>query len=269
MMLHEGRQHMNFNNERCILEGKPTHLDMGDVEYNPLIAIQDDVRVHFGWELQADIDCAKSLQLAFENSDPFGVNKWNTDVRNQALGNLQIKLLKANAVIFVGAAVENNELDEMVGEGVVFIAADGAVGALPNDAELACVVSDFDGTPHLEQAAINGATIIAHAHGDNLAAWNDCVESWSHFANPPSLILSHQTPQIFPGMHNWGGFTDGDRALCMAHALGVNFEDVYLVGYTLSRVGKWSGRTDVNKKLEKLQWMATVVQMLGLEQQLD
>jgi hypothetical protein len=44
---------------------------------------------------------------------------------------------------------------------------------------------------------------------------------------------------------------------------------VYLVGYTLSRVGKWSGRTDVNKKLEKLQWMATVVQMLGLEQQLD
>lgn len=260
---------MNFNNRRCILEGQPTHLAMGDVEHNPLIAIQDDVRTHFGWNLQDDVDSAKSLQQAFENNNPFGVSKWNTDERNQALGNLQIKLLKANAVIFVGAAVNENELDEMVGEGVVFIAADGAVGALPDDADLACVVSDFDGTPHLEQAAKNGATIVAHAHGDNSSAWKTSVESWSHFANPPSLILSHQTPHLFHGMHNWGGFTDGDRALCMAYTLGVNFEDVYLVGYTLSRVGQWSGRTVVSNKLEKLQWMATVVQMLGLEQQLD
>jgi hypothetical protein len=55
----------------------------------------------------------------------------------------------------------------------------------------------------------------------------------------------------------------------MAYSLGVNFEDVYLAGYTLSRVGQWSGRTDVSRKLEKLQWMARVVQLLGLEQQLD
>ncbi len=269
MRLHGGRQHMNFNKRRCILEGQPSHLAMSGVEDDPLIAIQDDVRAHFGWGLQADIDSAKTLQLAFDNSDPFGVSKWNTAERNQTLGELQIKLLKANAVIFVGAAVEAGELEQMVGEGVVFVAADGAVGALPIAAELACIVSDFDGTPHLERAAKNGAIIVAHAHGDNLDAWNDCIESWSHFTNPPSLILSHQTPHIFHGMHNWGGFTDGDRALCMAHSLGVNFEDVYLAGFTLSRVGQWSGRTEVSRKLEKLQWMARVVQMLGLEQQLD
>ncbi|MDA0648544.1 MAG: hypothetical protein O3B00_01045 [archaeon] len=242
---------------------------MSDNEVNPLIAIQDEVRAHFGWELQADIDSAKSMKLAFDEAEPFGLSKWNINERNQSLGYLQLKLLKATAVVFVGAAVESQQLEDMVGDGVVFIAADGAVGALPPQADLACIVSDFDGTVHLELAAKNGATIIAHAHGDNMEAWNECVEKWSHFSNPPALVLSHQTPHYFEGMHNWGGFTDGDRALCMAHSLGVNFEDVYLVGYTLSRVGQWSGRTQESLKLEKLQWMAAVVQMLGLEQQID
>jgi len=260
---------MNFNNERCILEGKPIHLVMGDEDDNPLIAIQDEVRTHFGWSLQDDVESAIAMQSAFENDCPFGIAKWNTEARNQALGTLQIKLLKAQAVIFVGAAVNSGELEEMVGEGVVFIAADGAVGAIPERAELACIVSDFDGTPHLEQAAKKGVTIIAHAHGDNVESWNECVDSWSHYSNPPSLILSHQTANHFTGMHNWGGFTDGDRALCMAYMLGIDFEDVYLVGYTLSSVGQWSGKTDVSKKMEKLQWMARIVQMLGLEQQID
>jgi uncharacterized Rossmann fold enzyme len=258
-----------LQSERCILEGLPIHLAMGGAEDNPLIAIQDEVRTHFGWELQADIASAKSMKLAFDEAEPFGLSKWNIDERNQSLGDLQLKLLKATAVVFVGAAVESQELEDMVGDGVVFIAADGAVGALPPQADLACIVSDFDGTTHLELAAKSGATIIAHAHGDNMEAWNECVETWSHFSNPPALVLSHQTPHYFEGMHNWGGFTDGDRALCMAHSLGVNFEDVYLVGYTLSRVGQWSGRTQESLKLAKLQWMAAVVQMLGLEQQID
>jgi hypothetical protein len=269
MMLHEGRQHMNFNNRRCILEGEPIHLVMGDENVNPLIAIQDEVRTHFGWDLQADIESAKAMQSAFAIDSPFGLSKWNTEVRNQVLGALQIKLLKAHAVIFVGAAVNSGELEEMVGEGVVFIAADGAVGAIPKEADLACIVSDFDGTPHLEQAAKKGVTIIAHAHGDNVGSWNESVNKWSHYSNPPCLILSHQTANHFTGMHNWGGFTDGDRALCMAYMLGIDFEDVYLVGYTLSSVGQWSGKTDVSKKMEKLQWMARIVQMLGLEQQID
>ena len=260
---------MNFNQKRCILEGMPIHRGMGDTEVNPLIAIQDEVRAHFGWELQADVASAKSMKMAFDEAEPFGLSKWNINARNQSLGVLQLKLLKATAVVFVGAAVESQELEEMVGDGVVFIAADGAVGALPTQADLACIVSDFDGTTHLELAAKSGATIIAHAHGDNMEAWNECVETWSHFSNPPALVLSHQTPHFFEGMHNWGGFTDGDRALCMAHSLGVNFEDVYLVGYTLSRVGQWSGRTQESLKLAKLQWMAAVVQMLGLEQQID
>lgn len=242
---------------------------MSDEEGNPLIAIQDAVRNHFGWDLQADSDSAHSMRSSFAGERPFGIIQWNNDNRNKALGALQIKLLKASAVVFVGAAVEVDELQEMVGEGVVFIAADGAVGALPPDADLACIVSDFDGTPHLEAAAKTGATIIAHAHGDNLERWNECVEQWSQYPTPPSLILSHQTPDYLQGMHNWGGFTDGDRALCMAHSLAVNFEDVYLVGYTLSRLGQWSGKTEKNRKMAKLQWMATVLQMLGLEQQID
>ena len=89
---------------------------MGGAEDNPLIAIQDEVRDHFGWELQADIASAKSMKLAFDEAEPFGLSKWNIDERNQSLGDLQLKLLKATAVVFVGAAVESQELEEMVGD---------------------------------------------------------------------------------------------------------------------------------------------------------
>jgi hypothetical protein len=52
-----------LQSERCILEGLPIHLAMGGAEDNPLIAIQDEVRTHFGWELQADIASANSMRL--------------------------------------------------------------------------------------------------------------------------------------------------------------------------------------------------------------
>ena len=38
---------------------------------------------------------------------------------------------------------------------------------------------------------------------------------------PPHLTLTHQANVELEGMHNPGGFTDGDRALCFIHALGV------------------------------------------------
>ena len=35
-----------------------------------------------------------------------------------------------------------------------------------------------------------------------------------------SLVLTHQTDEAIPGMHNPGGFTDGDRAACFPFLAG-------------------------------------------------
>ena len=47
-----------------------------------------------------------------------------------------------------------------------------------------------------------------------------------------SLILTHQTPLEIEGMYNPGGFTDGDRAVCIALALGA--ENIELLRVELS-----------------------------------
>jgi hypothetical protein len=77
------------------------------------------------------------------------------------------------------------------------------------------------------------------------------------------VILTHQTPNSIDGMHNPGGFTDGDRAVCIAFALGA--DAVELVGFSTGDVGKWSGVTDVARKLTKLTWMKRILGILSLE----
>ena len=76
---------------------------------------------------------------------------------------------------------------------------------------------------------------------------------------PPGLILTHQVTESIDGMHNFGGFTDGDRAVCLAIGLGVPKENISLIGFSTTKIGKWSGQTNPTRKLEKLAWMLQVL----------
>ena len=69
---------------------------------------------------------------------------------------------------------------------------------------------------------------------------------------------------MHPGAHNFGGFTDGDRAVCFALAMGVKKENIALVGFSLNAVGRWSATTVPEQKLKKLGWMYRILEMLGL-----
>ena len=131
------------------------------------------------------------------------------------------------------------------------------------------VVTDFDGNPHLDKAAESGAVFVAHAHGDNISQWQECLDKWRILQNPPALILSHQVDEAIDGMYNYGGFTDGDRAVCLAIGLGVPVEKISLIGFSTTKIGQWSGQTNPEKKLKKLAWMLQVLQIIGLEEQVD
>ena len=65
-------------------------------------------------------------------------------------------------------------------------------------------------------------------------------------------------------MHNPGGFTDGDRAACIAISLGIQVERITMLGTNTKKVGRWSGTTEKEKKLVKLKWMETILQELGI-----
>ena len=89
----------------------------------------------------------------------------------------------------------------------------------------------------------------------------ELLELASSQRSPPPIVLSHQTPESIEGMHNPGGFTDGDRAVCFARALGVERDNILL--WNSNRYSRRVvGHDQSERKLVKLQWMAEVLQHL-------
>ncbi len=199
-----------------------------------LILIQNEIRKSFGWDLESDLISAKSLASNCKNPTA--------------------SVMFDSKVTVVGAAAEFGlELSNPT------IVADGAIGAITDLSKVALIVTDGDGSPHLERALNQGIPICLHAHGDNIDAWQNVL---SIIDKEQEVILTHQTPEKIEGMHNPGGFTDGDRAVCVAFALGA--KEVELVGFSTEDVGRWSGVTDKKRKLIKLKWMEKVLQLLSL-----
>ncbi|MDA8749321.1 hypothetical protein N9M68_04230 [Candidatus Poseidonia alphae] len=227
-----------------------------------VIAIQNDVRAAFGWSYEDDVQSAKELQKLFQSATPFGVAHWSKEARQHTLHRIQGELRKAQHVVLVGAAAAKSDLMQNWPDGTLYIAADGAVGAFPESISPLCVVTDLDGAEHLDRAASDGATLVVHAHGDNQHRWERLMPQWAEHGQP-QLVLTHQTNESYDGMHNPGGFTDGDRAACLLHWLGIDLNKVELIGFTTGRVGPWSGSTDEEQKMRKLNWMRTILECLN------
>ena len=129
----------------------------------------------------------------------------------------------------------------------VLIAADGATTALLGYRNPEIVVTDLDGNlEHQLKAWRRGSWLVVHAHGDNVLQ--------VRWISPKLEARVVGTTQVEPfgKLHNFGGFTDGDRAAFMAWELGAS--KIYLAGMDLGRIiGKHSGDKDLGRKLIKLE----------------
>ncbi len=99
----------------------------------------------------------------------------------------------------------------------VLVAADGATTALIEQRLVPDIVAtDLDGNiDDILLANIKGANIVIHAHGDNI----DRIASLTSFFNN---VLGTTQAQPVGNVYNFGGFTDGDRAIFLAVALGAS-----------------------------------------------
>ncbi|AMD16789.1 6-hydroxymethyl-7,8-dihydropterin pyrophosphokinase [Methanobrevibacter sp. YE315] len=99
----------------------------------------------------------------------------------------------------------------------VLVSADGATTALIEERLSPDIVAtDLDGNiDDILLANIRGANIVIHAHGDNI----DKIASLTSFFNN---VLGTTQAQPVGNLYNFGGFTDGDRALFLAVALGAS-----------------------------------------------
>ena len=239
---------------------------------NQLVQIQEQVRNFFNWDVKFDIESAIQLLSTVENTR---IDIWARAQRSVTVANLRRRLvLRESKIAVLGAAVEESEIISMLESPTLFVAADGAVGvlsSLPDSiserawSRLVCVVSDADGGVGTIEAVKRSIPIILHAHGDNISSWRNLLEIAVNIPNPPRIVLTHQTSENIDGMYNPGGFTDGDRAICFLKALGVPNERILLLGTRTDIVGKWSGETNPEEKLIKLQWMAKVLDIIGIK----
>ena len=248
---------------------RPTDLLPVDDE---LLSIQTEVREHFGWKLDADSSSAQFMLEAVEASE---INDWTRPRRAATVaGLIRRMVLRPTEVAVLGAAVEADEVLQVLERPALLVAADGSAGVLstlPDStaerawSRLACIVSDGDGGRGTIEAVKRGIPVFLHAHGDNLAEWESLLEIAAEAPTPSPLVLTHQTPASIPGMHNPGGFTDGDRAACVIRSMGVPKEAITMLGTRIDVVGRWSGVTEAETKMEKLQWMDRVLRTLEID----
>ena len=237
-----------------------------------VVTIQDEFRTHFEWGLDHDQLSAKELISIVEDS---GIDLWSRPNRAATVANIQRRaVLRKQNVAILGAAIDVEELIQILETPTLLIVADGAAGVfslLPDTSaerawsRLLFMVSDADGGDGTIQAARRGKTIFLHAHGDNREDWKKLLDISIEASSPPPLVLTHQTPEEIPGMHNPGGFTDGDRAACIALSLGIPIDRITLLGTNTEEVGRWSGTTVRSTKLEKLKWMGRILRLLKLD----
>ena len=106
--------------------------------------------------------------------------------------------------------IKTYDLDEYI-----LVSSDGATTALlEEDVVPDIVATDLDGTlSDLLVANDKGSYFVIHAHGNN----EEVIEKWTTSFNK---ILGTTQSKPIGHLYNFGGFTDGDRAMYLAVALG-------------------------------------------------
>lgn len=195
-----------------------------------------NIRWQFGYSTQKDQAAADMLSRM--------IKRKALDARV-----LQRKIVgKQVMVIGAGPSLEKNIEFIKLNTNFVKVVANGAVQALiERNIKPTIVVTDLDGNPSfLQKAEQLGATLVVHAHGDNINKLKKLVPKFRH------LIGSTQVMPV-ENVYNFGGFTDGDRCVFLAEEFGA--KEIILIGMELGKnIGKYSKEViiDIDLKRKKM-----------------
>lgn len=117
------------------------------------------------------------------------------------------------------------------------------------------VVTDLDGDIQCQiEASRRGAVTFIHAHGDN----TELISEYAKMFTGPVVLTTQTHPDNV--IRNYGGFTDGDRAVSIAFALGAS--SVELRGFDFNAPVQKDG-TDMSVKMKKLRWAERLIGGFG------
>ncbi|HET6458745.1 MAG TPA: 6-hydroxymethylpterin diphosphokinase MptE-like protein [Nitrosopumilaceae archaeon] len=144
------------------------------------------------------------------------------------------------------------------------IVADGATKALiENKIKCDIVVTDLDGDEKfLKKADKENAIMIVHAHGDNIDKL--------YLATDFKYCLGTTEGKPFGSIHNFGGFTDGDRCVFLAKYFSA--KKIILFGMDFgTKIGRYSKNKVINRttKIRKLRRGKELLEWLALQNNSD
>lgn len=140
--------------------------------------------------------------------------------------------------------------------GVVVTADEATSVALARGQLPAILVTDLDGEVADQiKANAQGTIAVVHAHGDNGPA----VRAWAPRFSGRTVATTQSVPS--GGLRNFGGFTDGDRAVFLADHFGAR--TIRLVGFDFERPSPKDA--DARTKRRKLDWAYILLESLRRE----
>ncbi len=120
------------------------------------------------------------------------------------------------------------------------------LGILPD-----IVVTDLDGDVQKQiEASRRGAVTLIHAHGDNI----DLIMRYAKEFTGKVILTTQSKPDLV--LCNFGGFTDGDRAVCLARHFGAR--RIMLYGFDFENPSQKDG-SDPEIKRKKLAWAKRII----------
>jgi len=205
------------------------------MEFSEWEPLYEEILDYFSFDRAAD-EAARDRAVSLASHDDYAVLK---------------RLVRTRDVTVCGNAPSLK--DEIINISGLVCAADAAALVLYREGIRPDIIfTDLDGADE-PFAVMNreGTILVIHAHGDNIPLLN----IWIPQTDGPLVLTTQAAPA--PGIYNFGGFSDGDRAVHAVLHLGA--ASVRLIGFDCDD-------TRVNPmKRGKLIWAKRLLKRLGYD----
>lgn len=198
--------------------------------------IYSEILKDMGYDRGSDEDSARVLKALMTNADL---------VTEDELGIGDTVSVFGAADSLTGDLAKRRPEGKLISAGSATAAVMGA-GILPD-----IVVTDLDGDIGSQiEANRKGAVAVLHAHGDNI----DLIMRYSKEFTGKVLLTTQSRPDLV--ICNFGGFTDGDRAVCLARHMGA--KKILLYGFDFENPSRKDGSDQLVKR-KKLSWAKRII----------